>query len=172
MPKRCSAFRGTTRELHGPDGERSIRSGLSCFPAKWAVREGFPASSISRPNGAIWIDLNTYPRNIAWVEVNPRGQLLGYDVIRTDRLEAGGRSKRNRWGWRHAHKVVRITRERYRAIALKRLWKGAALQGMRAITANPFVDRLSAHLRLLVAACGLRRTAETCWRLAGSPRRR
>ncbi len=89
--------------------------------AYFSAEELFPAIEITRENGAIGIDTNAYPNHMAWVEVDRSGQFMRYGTIPMPELESGSFEKREYYRWQYAHEIVKIAREKRKAIVIERL---------------------------------------------------
>ncbi|WPX08145.1 IS200/IS605 family accessory protein TnpB-related protein [Anaerocellum danielii] len=89
--------------------------------AYFSVEELFPATEITKENGAIGIDTNAYPNHIAWVEVDRSGQFISYGKIPMPELESGSFEKREYYRWQYAHEIVEIAKEKRKAIVIERL---------------------------------------------------
>ena len=69
--------------------------------------EPAPAVRVDFSGGAMGVDLNAVcRRGVAWAVVGRDGNIRATGVIRTDRLVAGRRGKREWWTWAVAHAVV------------------------------------------------------------------
>ena len=99
--------------------ELKLKSGI--VYAYFAIEEVFPKPAITRANGVIGIDTNAYPKNVAWVETDEHGQLLGYGRIPLEKLESGSSSKREYYRWQYAHEIVKIAKDKRKAIVIERL---------------------------------------------------
>ncbi|WAM34344.1 IS200/IS605 family accessory protein TnpB-related protein [Caldicellulosiruptor morganii] len=89
--------------------------------AYFSVEELFPVTEITRENGAIGIDTNAYPNHMAWVEVDRNGQFISHGKIPMPELESGKSNKREYYRWQYAHEIVKIAKEKRKAIVIERL---------------------------------------------------
>ncbi|WAM34417.1 IS200/IS605 family accessory protein TnpB-related protein [Caldicellulosiruptor morganii] len=89
--------------------------------AYFSAEELFPATEITKENGAIGIDTNAYPNHMAWVEVDRSGQFISHGKIPMPELESGSFEKREYYRWQYAHEVVKIAKEKRKAIVIERL---------------------------------------------------
>ncbi len=89
--------------------------------AYFTIEEGFPEFEITRPNGAVGIDTNAYPKNVAWVETDEHGQLLGYGRIPLEKLESGSFDKKEYYRWQYAYILVQMAKEKQKAIVIENL---------------------------------------------------
>ena len=100
--------------------ELKLKSGV--VYAYFTVEEVFPKPAITRANGVIGIDTNAYPRHVAWVETDEHGQFLGYGRIPLEKLESGSFDKREYYRWQYAHEIVKIAKDKRKAIVIERLY--------------------------------------------------
>ncbi|BCS80080.1 IS200/IS605 family accessory protein TnpB-related protein [Anaerocellum diazotrophicum] len=89
--------------------------------AYFAVEEVFPKPTITRANGVIGIDTNAYPKNVAWVETDEQGQLLGYGEIPMPELENSSFDKKEYYRWQYAHRIVQMAKGKQKAIVIESL---------------------------------------------------
>lgn len=101
----------------------SVRLGLKGGKvyAHFTLTETYPRTKFFRDHGAIGLDLNAYPRNISWAEVDESGQLVGYGRINLDKLEVGSEGERELQRWLYAHSVIRLAKEKGKALVVERL---------------------------------------------------
>ena len=99
--------------------ELKLKSGI--VYAYFAIEEVFPKPAITRANGVIGIDTNAYPKNVAWVETDEHGQFLGYGEIPLEKLESGSFDKREYYRWQYAHEIVKIAKDKRKAIVIEKL---------------------------------------------------
>jgi len=99
--------------------ELKLKSGV--VYAHFAIEEVFPQTAITKANGVIGIDTNAYPKNVAWVETDEHGQLLRYGEIPMPELESGSFERREYYRWQYAHEIVKIAKDREKAIVIERL---------------------------------------------------
>jgi len=90
--------------------------------AYFTVEEEFPKAKITKANGVMGIDTNAYPKNVAWAETDEHGQFLGYGRIPLEKLESGSFDKREYYRWQYAHEIVKIAKEKRKAIVIERLY--------------------------------------------------
>jgi IS605 OrfB family transposase len=67
------------------------------------------------------IDLNAFPANIAWAEVDVHGNYKGSGVISTPHLYDARRGKRDHHAWQAAHEIVEIAKKQQKGIVLENL---------------------------------------------------
>lgn len=99
--------------------ELKLKNGV--IYAYFIVEEVFSQPTITKSNGVIGIDINAYPKHIAWAETDSSGQLLSYDEIPTPELESGSSNKREYCRWQYAHMIVAIAKEKQKAIVVEKL---------------------------------------------------
>ncbi|WP_022854883.1 IS200/IS605 family accessory protein TnpB-related protein [Thermodesulfobacterium thermophilum] len=87
----------------------------------FSFEENLPELLITKDYGVIGVDLNVYPHNIAWAEVDEKGNLISYGNISMPELSAGSRSKKEYYRWYYAHQIVSTAKEKGKAIVVERL---------------------------------------------------
>ncbi|MEQ6361196.1 IS200/IS605 family accessory protein TnpB-related protein, partial [Thermoanaerobacter thermohydrosulfuricus] len=76
---------------------------------------------ITKEKGAIGIDINAYPDNISWVEVDEKGNLISYGNMPMPELASGSKDKREYFRWQYAHEIVKIAKKKNKAIVIEEL---------------------------------------------------
>jgi len=89
--------------------------------AYFAIEEEYPEIKITKEKGAIGIDINAYPDNISWVEVDEKGNLISYGSIPMPELASGSSDKREYFRWQYAHEIVKLAKEKGKAIVIEDL---------------------------------------------------
>ena len=89
--------------------------------AYFTVEEEYPEIKITKEKGVIGIDINAYPDNISWVEVDEKGNLINYGSIPMPELASGSKDKREYFRWQYAHEIVKIAKEKGKAIIIEEL---------------------------------------------------
>ena len=86
-----------------------------------SIEETIPQESITASRGAIGIDLNAYPSHIAWTEVDAQGNYTSSGTVTTNHLYDQKKDKRTHFAWQAAHHIVKIAKEKNKAIVLENL---------------------------------------------------
>ncbi|EIV99193.1 IS200/IS605 family accessory protein TnpB-related protein [Thermoanaerobacter brockii subsp. lactiethylicus] len=89
--------------------------------AYFAIEEEYPEIKITKEKGAIGIDINAYPDNISWAETNEKGNLISYGNMSMPELASGDKDKREYFRWQYAHEIVKIAKEKGKAIVIEEL---------------------------------------------------
>ncbi|MDI3518441.1 MULTISPECIES: IS200/IS605 family accessory protein TnpB-related protein [Caldanaerobacter] len=89
--------------------------------AYFAIEEEYPKIKITTDKGVIGIDVNAYPDNISWAEVDEKGNLISYGNIPMPELSSGSKDKREYFRWQYAHEIVKIAKEKRKAIVIEEL---------------------------------------------------
>ncbi len=89
--------------------------------AYFAIEEEYPEIKITKEKGAIGIDINAYPDNISWAETNEKGNLISYGNMSMPELASGNKDKREYFRWQYAHEIVKIAKEKGKAIVIEEL---------------------------------------------------
>ncbi|SDF62211.1 transposase, IS605 OrfB family, central region [Thermoanaerobacter thermohydrosulfuricus] len=89
--------------------------------AYFAIEEEYPEIKITKEKGAIGIDINAYPDNISWVEVDEKGNLISYGNMSMPELASGSKDKREYFRWQYAHEIVKIAKKKNKAIVIEDL---------------------------------------------------
>ncbi|HHY80504.1 MAG TPA: IS200/IS605 family element transposase accessory protein TnpB, partial [Thermoanaerobacter sp.] len=89
--------------------------------AYFAIEEEYPEIKITKEKGAIGIDLNAYPDNISWAETDEKGNLISYGSIPMPELASGSKDKKEYFRWQYAHEIVKIAKEKGKAIIIEEL---------------------------------------------------
>lgn len=89
--------------------------------AYFAIEEEYPEIKITKERGVIGIDVNAYPDNISWVEVDEKGNLISYGKIPMPELASDSKDKREYFRWQYAHEIVKIAKEKGKAIVIEKL---------------------------------------------------
>jgi IS605 OrfB family transposase len=89
--------------------------------AYFAIEEEYPEVKITKEKGVIGIDINAYPDNISWAEVDEKGNLIGYGSITMPELASGNKDKREYFRWQYAHEIVKIAKQKRKAIVIEGL---------------------------------------------------
>ena len=89
--------------------------------AYFAIEEEYPEIKITKDKGVIGVDANAYPDNISWVEVDEKGNLISYGSIPMPELASGNKDKREYFRWQYAHEIVKIAKEKGKAIVIEEL---------------------------------------------------
>ncbi|EMT39944.1 transposase, IS605 OrfB family, central region, partial [Thermoanaerobacter thermohydrosulfuricus WC1] len=89
--------------------------------AYFAIEEEYPEIKITKEKGAIGIDINAYPDNISWVEVDEKGNLISYGNMPMPELASGSKDKREYFRWQYAHEIVKIAKKKNKAIVIEDL---------------------------------------------------
>jgi len=85
------------------------------------VDEELPKEKFSLTRGAIGVDLNAFPANVAWAEINAEGNFEDAGTIKTPHLYDQRHNKREAYAWQAAYEVVRVAQERQKGIVLENL---------------------------------------------------
>ncbi|AIS52459.1 hypothetical protein TKV_c12880 [Thermoanaerobacter kivui] len=99
--------------------ELKLKNGSIC--AYFAIEEQYPEIKITKEKGIIGIDVNAYPDNISWAEVDEKGNLISYGSIPMPELASGNSDKREYFRWQYAHEIVKIAKEKRKAIVIEKL---------------------------------------------------
>ncbi|AIS52032.1 hypothetical protein TKV_c08500 [Thermoanaerobacter kivui] len=99
--------------------ELKLKNGSIC--AYFAIEEEYPEIKITKEKGIIGIDVNAYPDNISWAEVDEKGNLISYSSIPMPELASGNSDKREYFRWQYAHEIVKIAKEKRKAIVIEKL---------------------------------------------------
>jgi IS605 OrfB family transposase len=86
-----------------------------------SFEEELPPVSITKAQGAIGIDLNAFPQHMAWAEVSWDGNLVSHGAVLIPELSGKPRKVRDYILWLTAWEIVRLAKEKGKAIALERL---------------------------------------------------
>uniref|UniRef100_UPI0004A41F62 IS200/IS605 family accessory protein TnpB-related protein n=1 Tax=Thermoanaerobacter sp. A7A TaxID=1350366 RepID=UPI0004A41F62 len=89
--------------------------------AYFTIEEEYPEIMIKKDKGVIGIDINAYPDNISWAETDEKGNLISYGSIPMPELASGNKDKREYFRWRYAHEIVKIAKEKGKAIVIEEL---------------------------------------------------
>ena len=89
--------------------------------AYFAIEEEYPEIKITKEKGVIGIDINAYPDNISWTEVDEKGNLISYGNIPMPELASGNKDKKEYFRWHYAHEIVKIAKEKGKAIVIEKL---------------------------------------------------
>ncbi|MGI1690736.1 IS200/IS605 family accessory protein TnpB-related protein [Thermoanaerobacter uzonensis] len=89
--------------------------------AYFTIEEEYPEIMIKKDKGVIGIDLNAYPDNISWAETDEKGNLINYGSIPMPELASGNKNKKEYYRWQYAHEIVKIAREKGKAIVIEGL---------------------------------------------------
>ena len=89
--------------------------------AYFAIEEEYPKIKITKEKGVIAIDINAYPDNISWAETDEKGNLINYDKMPMTELASGSKDKREYFRWHYAHEIVKIAKEKGKAIVIEGL---------------------------------------------------
>ncbi|WP_029688112.1 IS200/IS605 family accessory protein TnpB-related protein [Thermoanaerobacter sp. A7A] len=89
--------------------------------AYFAIEEEYPEIKITKEKGVIGIDVNAYPDNISWAEVDEKGNLISYGSIAMPELASGDKDKKEYFRWHYAHEIVKIAKEKVKAIVIEEL---------------------------------------------------
>ncbi|MGI1692162.1 IS200/IS605 family accessory protein TnpB-related protein [Thermoanaerobacter uzonensis] len=89
--------------------------------AYFAIEEEYPEIKITKDKGVIGVDANAYPDNISWVEVDEKGNLISYGSIPMPELASGNKDKREYFRWHYAHEIVKIAKQKRKAIVIEGL---------------------------------------------------
>ncbi|AIS52396.1 hypothetical protein TKV_c12250 [Thermoanaerobacter kivui] len=65
--------------------------------------------------------MNAYPDNISWAEVDEKGNLISYSSIPMPELASGNSDKREYFRWQYVHEIVKIAKEKRKAIVIEKL---------------------------------------------------
>ncbi|TCO68322.1 IS605 OrfB family transposase [Caldanaerobacter subterraneus] len=89
--------------------------------AYFTIEEEYPEIMIKKDKGVIGIDTNAYPDNISWAETDEKGNLISYGSIPMPELASGNKNKREYFRWQYAHEIVKIAKEKGKAIVIEEL---------------------------------------------------
>jgi len=89
--------------------------------AYFAIEEEYPEIKITKEKGVIGIDVNAYPDNISWAETDEKGNLISYRNMPMTELASGSKDKREYFRWQYAHEIVKIAKEKGKAIVIEGL---------------------------------------------------
>jgi len=88
-----------------------------------SVEEKLPPITIKRDNGIIGIDVNAYPFHLALAFASKDGNLEKYQSINLNELLEANSEKRQYLEWQIAHEIIKIAKEKNKAIAIENLEK-------------------------------------------------
>jgi IS605 OrfB family transposase len=91
--------------------------------AQISREENLPEITITKENGVIGIDINSYPFHLALAWTSRDGNLEKYERISLNGLLDGNADKREYLSWQIAHQVVEIAKREGRAIVVENLDK-------------------------------------------------
>jgi len=91
--------------------------------AQFSREERLPEVTITKDNGVIGIDINSYPFHLALVHTSKDGNLGKYEKINLDNLLEGNSEKREYLSWQTAHQVVEIAKRERKALVVENLEK-------------------------------------------------
>jgi len=83
--------------------------------------EELPPVSITKAQGVIGLDLNAVPQHVAWAEASSDGNLVSHGALPIPDLSGKPKKVRDYILWLTAWQVVRLAKEKGKAIALERL---------------------------------------------------
>ena len=86
-----------------------------------SFEEELPPVSITKAQGVIGLDLNAVPQHVAWAEASSDGNLVSHGAIPIPDLSGKPKKVRDYILWLTAWQVVRLAKEKRKAIALERL---------------------------------------------------
>jgi IS605 OrfB family transposase len=86
-----------------------------------SFEEELPPVSITKAQGAVGIDLNAFPQHVAWAEASRDGNLVSHGAVPIPNLSGKPKKVRDYILWQAAWQVVRLAKEKGKAIALERL---------------------------------------------------
>ncbi|MCS3916102.1 IS605 OrfB family transposase [Caldanaerobacter subterraneus subsp. tengcongensis MB4] len=89
--------------------------------AYFAIEEKYPEIKITKDKGVIGIDANAYPDNISWAETDEKGNLISYGSMPMPELASGNKNKREYFRWQYTHEIVKIAKEKGKAIVIETL---------------------------------------------------
>src|SRR5205814_1882495 len=91
------------------------------YYAYFSFEEHFREEKVNLSNGAIGIDLNASPANIAWAEVNHEGNYINSGTIGTPELYDCRSNKREFYVWKYAKEVVSLALSLNKGIVIEKL---------------------------------------------------
>jgi IS605 OrfB family transposase len=86
-----------------------------------SFEEELPPVSITKTQGVIGLDLNAIPQHVAWAEASPDGNLVSHGAVPIPDLSGKPKKVRDYILWLTAWEIVRLAKEKGKAIALERL---------------------------------------------------
>jgi IS605 OrfB family transposase len=86
-----------------------------------SFEEELPPVSITKAQGVIGIDLNAVPQHVAWAESSSDGNLVSHGAVPIPDLSGKPKKERDYILWLTAWEIVRLAKEKGKAIALERL---------------------------------------------------
>ncbi len=86
-----------------------------------SFEEELPPVSITKAQGVIGLDLNAVPQHVAWAEASSDGNLVSHGAVPIPDLSGKPKKVRDYILWLTAWQVVRLAKEKRKAIALERL---------------------------------------------------
>jgi IS605 OrfB family transposase len=133
-----------TVKLHRKDNQ---------YYVNFSIEESFPEIKISVINGTIGIDLNAFPSNIAWAEIDKQGNYLESGTIGTPYLYDCSSNKRDYYAWKHAHEITNLALIKGKAIIIENLKN---LKGFNRALSNFCYNKL----KKAIIACAKRKGIE------------
>lgn len=94
--------------------------------AYFSFGEELPDITTTLTNGAIGIDLNAFPSNIAWAETSAIGNYLTSDTINTHYLYDCRKDKRDWYVWHYARQITEIAKHKNKGVVIEDLSFGKA----------------------------------------------
>ena len=85
------------------------------------IEEKLPQTQYTFARGAIGVDLNAFPANVAWAEIDATGNYQDSGVIATEHLYDQRSQKRDYYAWQAAHQIVALARTKRKGIILEKL---------------------------------------------------
>jgi IS605 OrfB family transposase len=86
-----------------------------------SFEEELPPVSITKTQGVIGLDLNAVPQHVAWAEASSDGNLVSHGALPIPDLSGKPKKVRDYILWLTAWQIVRLAKEKGKAIALERL---------------------------------------------------
>jgi IS605 OrfB family transposase len=86
-----------------------------------SFEEKLPPVSITKAQGVIGLDLNAVPQHVAWAEASSDGNLVSHGAVPIPDLSGKPKKVRDYILWLTAWQIVRLAKEKGKAIALERL---------------------------------------------------
>ncbi len=86
-----------------------------------SFEEELPPVSITKAQGVIGLDLNAVPQHVAWAEASSDGNLVSHGAVPIPDLSGKPKKVRDYILWQAAWQIVRLAKEKGKAIALERL---------------------------------------------------
>ena len=86
-----------------------------------SFEEELPPVSITKAQGVIGLDLNAVPQHVAWAEASSDGNLVSHGAVPIPSLSGKPKKVRDYILWLTAWEIVRLAKEKGKAIALERL---------------------------------------------------